>query len=380
MNYEKKISILVLILSLLFVSLILPSSKKKNDTVEKFSSGNNQIFVSIASYRDAECDKTIDSIYRQAKNPNLIYVGICQQNTKEDRDCYDNLPNFVPKENVSIMRLSNYDARGPTHARYLCSKLWNKQEYYLQIDSHTKFVKDWDEKLKESINSCGDSSKSVISYFPPAEYNNKNTETTNKPTEAPSNYNGNIPYTCDATIDSNGIVRAKSANPIKPPKKCMKIPHLAAGMLFLKSDFLDEVPFDPWLPHVFEGEEMLLSARLWTNGYDFYLPNENICFHLYSEHQKNTQKRPLYWEDVNGEAVNKLKNSAIQRVRYFLGRIKLEDVPVEMRSNLNEYGMGKERNLDDFYKFIGVDFENNKVERYCDKMYDDNSKQWIKMN
>ena len=54
----------------------------------------------------------------------------------------------------------------------------------------------------------------------------------------------------------------------------MRIPHLAAGMLFLNSNFLKTVPFDPWLPYVFEGEEMLLSARLWTNGYNFYMPNE----------------------------------------------------------------------------------------------------------
>ena len=381
MNYEQKISLLILILSLLFITVLLPSKRSKSKTVEKFESGNGQIFVSIASYRDPECDRTIHSIYRQASNPKSIYVGICQQNDTEDRDCYNNLPDFIPKENVSIMRLSHYDARGPTHARYLCSKLWNNQEFYLQIDSHTQFVKDWDRKAIESLTGCNDP-KSVVSYFPPAEYNNDKSKEDNnskEPTPPPSNSNDKIPYTCDANIDANGIVRAKSANPIIPPKKCMRTVHIAAGMLFLRSEFLKDVPFDPWLPHIFEGEEMLLSARLWTSGYNIYMPNENICFHLYAEHQNKDSKRPLYWQDVNGDTVNHLKKGAIQRVRYLLGRIKIEEVPTELRSNLFEYGMGKDRSLDEFYKFIGVDFEKNKVERYCDKMYDEDTKQWVPM-
>ena len=365
MNYEIKISIIVLILSILFVTLVLPSKRKKiENNIENFESKNNQIFVSIASYRDSECDSTVDSIYRQASNPKNIYVGICQQNNVNDRDCYDNLAPHIPKSNISIMRLPHFDARGPTHARYLCSTLWNNQEYFLQIDSHIQFVKDWDTKLINSLTSCGDE-KSVVSYFPPANYEKTTKNDEPKPTEAPSSYDGNIPYTCDASIDDNGIVRAKSASPIKPPKKCMRVPHLAAGMLFLRSEFLKDVPFDPWLPHVFEGEEMLLSARLWTNGYNFYMPNENICFHQYSDmSKKNTERRPLYWEDVNGESVNHLKKAAVQRVRYLLGRIPIEEVPIELRSNLFEYGMGKVRTLDEFYKFIGADFEKKNSKRF----------------
>ena len=53
---------------------------------------------------------------------------------------------------------------------------------------------------------------------------------------------------------------------------------------------------------------------------------------------------------------------------------------MEVRPHLDKYGMGTERSLDEFYKFIGVDFENNKVERYCDKMYDENKKEWVPIN
>jgi hypothetical protein len=46
------------------------------------------IFVSIASYRDRMCSRTLSSLYAEAKNPSHVYVGICQQNNHAmDTDC-----------------------------------------------------------------------------------------------------------------------------------------------------------------------------------------------------------------------------------------------------------------------------------------------------
>jgi hypothetical protein len=32
---------------------------------------------------------------------------------------------------------------GPTHARFIASKLWDGEEYILSIDAHTKLVENW---------------------------------------------------------------------------------------------------------------------------------------------------------------------------------------------------------------------------------------------
>ena len=40
----------------------------------------NTIFVSVASFRDDECKDTIADMYAKAKDPNNVYVGVCQQN------------------------------------------------------------------------------------------------------------------------------------------------------------------------------------------------------------------------------------------------------------------------------------------------------------
>ena len=33
-----------------------------------------------------------------------------------------------------------------------------------------------------------------------------------------------------------------------------------------------KTPYDPNLPHVFDGDEFAKYARLWTRGYDVYTP------------------------------------------------------------------------------------------------------------
>ena len=54
------------------------------------------------------------------------------------------------------------------------------------------------------------------------------------------------------------------------------------------------VPYDPEL--YFYGEEISLSARLWTHGYNIYTPNDLVLFHLYktssAEELHNT-----HWND-----------------------------------------------------------------------------------
>ena len=124
------------------------------------------IFVSIASYRDDVCIDTLQSLFDNANNPSKIFVGICQQNKKdEDKDC--EISNY--NCNVRTITLPHYESKGPTWARYLCSTLWNGEEYFLQIDSHTKFVKDWDIKCIKMVNDIvesGRSFKPIISSYP----------------------------------------------------------------------------------------------------------------------------------------------------------------------------------------------------------------------
>jgi hypothetical protein len=59
-------------------------------------------------------------------------------------------------------------------------------------------------------------------------------------------------------------------------------------------DFLREVPFDPFLPWIFMGEEIIMSTRLWTAGYDIFSPSRSVVGHIYVRRHK-----PKFWESVH---------------------------------------------------------------------------------
>tara|TARA_B100002019_G_C21177449_1_gene551880 strand:- start:64 stop:1104 length:1041 start_codon:yes stop_codon:yes gene_type:complete len=299
----------------------------------------DHIFISIASYRDDECPKTIKSIFENAKNPKNIFIGICQQNKKGDIDCLLN----EYKDNIRIKRLEYTEAKGPTYARYICSTLCKNEEYFLQIDSHTDFVKDWDSIIIDLYHKCP-SSKTVITHYPPSK-----TDKTNL-----------LSYMCKSSFNSEKIPTFESAL-IKDPKKNLLSPYIAGGMLFVKSEFLKEVPYDPHLPYLFQGEEILLSARLWTNGYDFYLPRKNICKHSYTRNDK-----PKFWNDI--KSYNKIQKKSLLRVKYYLGWVKEKDITDKsILINKEKYGLGNKRSIEDYLKFAGIDIKRQVNENYCSK-------------
>lgn len=49
-----------------------------------------------------------------------------------------------------------------------------------------------------------------------------------------------------------------------------------------------------FLPWIFMGEEISMSARLWTAGYDIFTPTINVLDHYYVR-----RHYPKFWESVN---------------------------------------------------------------------------------
>lgn len=309
----------------------------------------NFIFVSIASYRDNVCTTTLLSIYEMADNPESVTVGICQQNKKGDEDCVENehtgkISKY--KSNIRVIRIPEYEAKGPTWARYLCSTLWNGEQYYLQIDSHTKFVKGWDTKcirMIEYIKNSGISKKPVLSHYP-KEYESYDTYSENNKTD--------VPRICKSFFNERGMISFLGAELVPTQNIPYNVPYMASGMFFCESYFLDELPFDPNLPFLFVGEEILHSIRFYTFGWDIFTPLENIVFHEYTRANK-----PKIWTD------NKYSDEqAFNKVKKYLG---LSDNSVVLRDditlNMDKYGLGKERTLQQYFEFAGIDMGTKKV-------------------
>lgn len=334
---------ILIFLFILALLLFLYSNKNKPDLNRKHLTSpkkietdyNKTIFISIASYRDNECPNTITSIFENAAFPERIYLGICQQNADEDVDCFN--PNY--SNNIRIIRLKDTDAKGPTYARWICSNLYRGEDYFMQIDSHSKFVKDWDKKLIEMIQSIPDD-KAVLSNYP------NDWKTIDEENEE-------VPIFCSLTFEER-IIKPRALL-ITPTKDFYTIPCVSGGFFFTKGSFLKDVPYDPDLPHLFAGEEILFSVRLWTHGYNFYAPNQRIIYHYY-----NRDEAPKYWDNPEYKRWQPL---SFKKVEYILGLRKSyhNKIPLEPSSIL-----GKTRSLEDYYSYIGFDKKGKKIKaNFC---------------
>jgi hypothetical protein len=255
------------------VSLKPPASIMviKNSPVHVMS-----IFVSIASYRDELCNHTLQDLFEKANRPESISVGICQQNDEHDTDC---LLDSDPR--VRVIHMPHQEARGPCYARYLCSTLFQDEDFFLQIDAHTIFTPGWDDRLRQMIS--GLPPRSVLSHYPQpfdAEH----------PDTMPEDH-GTVPSNCRAELNDKGIpsFRAFELPRTGVPRKTMGI---AGGMLFMPGGALRECPMDPDLDFLFTGEEVLYGARLYTRGWDIYSPSEPVLYHFYTR-----EGAPKFWDE-----------------------------------------------------------------------------------
>lgn len=115
---------------------------------------------------------------------------------------------------------------------------------------------------------------------------------------------------------------------------------------------IKEVPYDPSLRFLFFGEEGSMSARLWTNGWDFYAPTRSVVYHLWTR-----AYRPVFQE--NETDLKKIQRQKAQmRVKLLLQYPEQsEGVTLEP-----PFALGSTRSLADYQKHIGVNFNTQEIE------------------
>lgn len=129
------------------------------------------------------------------------------------------------------------------------------------------------------------------------------------------------------------------------------------------SGFLKEVPYDPFLPWIFMGEEIIMSARFWTFGYDIFSPTHSVIGHMYVRRNK-----PKYWESVGRflwDGVDSYVQALVlNRIKYLLGYPEsARDMvwPPTVFTAVEKYGMGNVRSVKDYLKMIDMDVVRKEV-------------------
>ena len=263
------------------------------------------IFISIASYRDPELERTIHSALNNAANPQDLHFGVMLQ--EFERFAPD--LSWVP--NLTLNTIHPKMARGAGYARAQIIPMYSGQDYFLQIDSHTIFEKNWDQICIDQYKKAqeiSNNNKIILSHFPPPFYVEPD-----KTISIIKNSKTQLPYATKQKpmLTKRGewtAERVKLTNKNLPEQSTT----ILAGFVFSKGELIQEVPYDPEIS--FFGEELCFAIRAWTRGWDIYSPCVTIVYHFYmregySKVWKDRNLREISWKEL--EVISKEKQKRV---------------------------------------------------------------------
>lgn len=302
------------------------------------------IFIAIASYCDPVLSMTLASAYERAKFPDQLRFGIVDQSPKHAS--YP-VPAHIPANHVSYVFIEASQSRGCCWARSLVMSLYRDEDYYFQVDSHTLFAQDWDDILVRKLTACLQySSKAVVSSYPPGFH-----FADGLPIPDITGYA--TTEMLAATVVSPGAVFQQKHPCFTFQRKtivnvgAVQGYHISAGCLFAQGQFVQSVPYDPFL--YFGEEEQSISLRLYTKGWDIYHVTGIPIYHLYN--QDGAPQRPLHWAPVEGLTEKPKWWRQIRRAQKRIAMLVWGD-----SSQLGVYGLGRQRSLQDYAEMCGIDY------------------------
>ena len=306
------------------------------------SASNDKIFCQIAAYRDPQLIPTLRSMIDNASNPDNLVFCIAWQRDK--RDDFDNLEIFFQDPRFIIIEIPALESKGACWARNLIQQRYDGEGYTLQIDSHMRFVKDWDSKcigMIKQLQELGYEKPLLTSYvssFDPDD----DTKFVKEPWKMkfdrfiPEGAVFFLPETIDEWQHLTRPVKAR---------------FYSAHFCFTLGTMCTEVPHDP--NYYFHGEEISIAVRAFTHGYDLFHPHMIICWHEYTR-----KGRTKHWDDhveSNKEVVPwHIRNDDChkrKRCLFSMDGEKYESIEWGI------YGFGTKRTLKDYEDYAGINFK-----------------------
>lgn len=325
----------------------------------------NSIYVQIASYRDPELIPTLDNLIKKSKMPSNLRIAVCWQHGTDET-----LPMFInagyrelakeriPKVNnypvitlikdeaiVELMDVNYYEARGACWARNQLNQLYDGEKYTLQLDSHHRFIKDWDTILIDMLENLRSKSKKPLltAYLPSFNPQNDPAERIQAPWR----------MTFDRFIPQGPIFYLPETIPnFESLTEPVPSRFFSGHFCFADGSLITEVEYDPYL--YFHGEEQSFAVRAYTAGYDLYHPHKVIAWHEYTRNGRNKN-----WDDHtnNAKKEGKIEKDwcernieSHQRYRVLFGM----DGEKPESIDFGKYGFGTERTLRDYEEYAGL--------------------------
>jgi hypothetical protein len=305
-------------------------------------SNNQKIFVQVASYRDPQLIPTIEDMLKNSKYPKNLTIGICNQYHPDDD--FSNLKKYNDDERFKIINIVYSNSKGTCWARNQIQQLYSDEEYTLQIDSHMRFEKNWDEiliKMLRQLQDKGHEKPLLTTYVPSFNPDNDPNGRIMKPWRM--NFDKFIPegavFFLPETIPNwEGL-----EEPI--PSR-----FYSAHFCFTLGVFSKEVQHNP--NYYFHGEEISIGVRAFTHGYDLFHPHRVVVWHEYTRKGRTKQ-----WDDDKSWSQKNNKSHLTNR--------KLFGMDGETQEGHDgPFGFGNVRTLRQYEEYSGLHFASRGVQKY----------------
>ncbi|EZH75784.1 hypothetical protein ATO12_03075 [Aquimarina atlantica] len=291
-----------------------------------------KIYIQIPAYRDKELSNTVIDLNKKAKHAERLRIVIAWQHGKKEQ---------LKKEvfdygNVEIIDIHYKDSKGCNWARNLLQKQWKNEAYTLYLDSHHRFIKNWDEetiKMFKALKKNGVKKPIITAYLPSYDPENKPYGRMKYPLKI-------YPLERD-----KGLLTKLTSYPIphwKKIKKPLNAQFISLHFLFADGFFNEEINFDPEI--YFFGDEVLTSLRAYTYGYDLFHPHIILGWHLYDR-----KTRTPHWDD--------------HTLWYKQEEVSYNKMKVIYTTNMTSNTiLGPDRNLIEYEKYIDLKLYDNGIE------------------
>ncbi len=242
-----------------------------------------RIFISISSYRDPDLINSIDDALIKAANPERIGFGVVFQGEKRE------FLEFLPKTSGKLVFLRHVpieETKGTGWARNIITKdMLETEDYFLQIDSHTRFKKNWDVEIISFYESLEE--ECMLSAYPPH-------FGLNEPYEVYSERNLNNRAIVEDFTEMYSFKNTKG----RIPESAYEESITAAGAFqfctnkVAKTMTFEEY-FNPWM------DQEISSCLVYMSGYNIYAPREAFLWHCYANNHVGSKEkwRPLVADD-----------------------------------------------------------------------------------
>lgn len=334
---------------------------------------NNKIFIQIAAYRDPQLVPTIQDCIANAKYPENLHFCIAWQHGPNEK-----IDEIATLPNVTIIDIPYMESKGACWARNQIQQRYTSEEYTMQLDSHHRFVKDWDELIigmYKQLQEMGHAKPLLTGYIP--SFDPENDPSARIQTPWKMDFDRFIPegaiFFLPASIDD-----WKDRTSPLPSR------FYSAHFCFTGGEFCKEVPHDP--EYYFHGEEISIAVRAFTHGYDLFHPHKVIAWHEYTR-----KGRTKHWDDHVGSNVNLVKDKkdwGARNSECHARNRKLFSMDGESIDSIEwgPYGFGNVRTLRDYEKYAGICFKKRGIQQETvDKKYPPNNwkkysseQEWLK--